>query len=160
MFVRFDRLRDLRFSQLSQVYFQPLVDRCDQHLLDNEQMFYQYLHDVFFKTENAFYAVWLEAGEYVSALRLEPYKDGYLLAGLQTHCKRRNNGYAESLVGAVIDNMKECNKYLKIYAHVKKDNVASIRVHEHCGFKKIADLAVYIDGSVASDAYTFCYISE
>lgn len=160
MFVRFDHLHNMRFSQLTQVYAQTLGCSGNNNLLEAEQDFYQYLQDVFFVSDDAFYAVWLESEKYVCALRIEPYKDGYLLAGLETCPQQRGKGYAKALVSAVIDSLKAENKPVRIYAHILKSNIASIRVHERCGFEKTADLAAYIDGSVSLNAYTYRYIFE
>lgn len=160
MFVRFDYLYNIDFASLTQVYAQTLENAGRNHLLREEQDFYQYLRDVFFETDEAFYAVWQEAGQYVSALRIEPYKDGYLLAGLETCPQQRGKGYAKALVCAVIDSLKVKRKSLKIYAHILKGNLASIHIHKECGFERISDLAAYIDGSVSSNAYTYRYVSE
>ena len=121
-------------------------------LLQAEQSFYQYLTESFFPLPGAVYAIWTENGCYLSALRLEPYKDGLLLEGLETAPAFRKQGYATRLIQAVQQKLPE-----KIYAHVHKRNKASLAVHQKCGFQVLYDYARYIDGSVASNAYTLCY---
>ena len=65
-----------------------------------EEEFYRYLSQVFFKTPGAICAVWEESGRYVSALRLEPYRDGLLLEALETDPEQRRRGYSAGLIEA------------------------------------------------------------
>lgn len=103
----------------------------------------------FFRDRDAFYAVWILNERYVSALRMEPYRDGYLLEGLETHPDMRKRGYATRLVHEVCDQIS-----VPVYSHVDKNNAPSLAVHRACGFQIIKDFAVYIDGSVSHQAYT------
>ena len=121
-----------------------------------EEAFYYYLRDVFFSVPNAFYAIWLNGDRYVCALRVEPYRDGLLLEGLETAPTYRNQGYATKLLRSVLPVIENMN-YLKLYAHVSKGNTPSLRVHEKCGFHKISDNDVLIDGSVTNRYYTLVY---
>ena len=98
-----------------------------------EEEFYRYLSQVFFKTPGAICAVWEESGRYVSALRL---------------------GYAAGLIEAVQTYLGEGGK---LYSHVDKRNLPSLKTHEKCGFRRIADVAVYVDGSVNRKACTMCW---
>lgn len=118
-----------------------------------EQEFGQYLREVFFKTPGAFCAVWEEEGKYVSALRLEPFRDGMLLEALETAPAERRKGYAVKLVRSVLAFMGD----MKVYSHVGKRNAASLAVHKHCGFRVLQDHAAYIDGSVDRRCCTLCY---
>ena len=108
---------------------------------------------MFFPTDNAWYCIWDEKGHYVSALRLEPYRDGLLLEALETAPAERRKGYAGKLLQAVQARFAQ----EKIYSHVSKRNIPSLRTHEVCGFRKIAENAVYADGSVTSRSCTFCW---
>ena len=156
---------ELSFSALMEVYlegnrengmeFYPELPE-DQRLLRAEQDFYGYLTDVFFHTAGAVCAVWEEDGRYLSALRLEPYRDGLLLEALETRPDRRRKGYGERLILAVLARFSG----VKIYSHVGKRNVPSLRIHEKCGFRRISENAVYIDGSVNSRCCTLCFDSE
>lgn len=162
MLLVFEKLRDMSFSKLMAVYeegnaenaaeFWPDMEK-GQGLLRAEQEFYQYLREIFFPTEQARYYVWEERGAYLSALRLEPYRDGMLLEALETHPAYRRMGYAARLIRAV----QEACPNVKIYSHVGKRNTASLNTHEKCGFRRISDQAVYADGSVNSRSYTLCW---
>ena len=150
-------LQQLHFSKLMEVYIEGNLEKAaDAGLLQAEQDFYQYLHDCFFPTSGAVYAVWMEDGEYLSALRLEPYKDGLLLEALETAPEHRRKGYGYQLMTAVLAEFTGET----IYSHVSKRNVPSLAIHEKCGFRKIADFAAYIDGSVNNSAVTLCYQSQ
>lgn len=118
-----------------------------------EQGFYQYLQQVFFRTPGARYLIWDENGHYVSALRLEPYRDGLLLEALETAPRHRQKGYAVKLMAAALQYAGN----VRIYSHVGKKNTASLRTHEKCGFHVISDYAVYADGSVDERCFTLLY---
>ncbi len=155
------KLQELNFSQLMAVYeegnrengalFYPELPE-GQQILRAEQSFYQYLREGFFPTEGAVYALWVENGKYVSALRLEPYEDGLLLEALETAPIARRKGYAEKLIRTVLDRFPQ-----KIYSHVSNKNTASLSVHQKCGFRQVLDYAKYIDGSVVRTAVTLQY---
>ena len=155
-------MRDLHFSRLMEVYLEGNLENGEelypdlpegQKLLRAEQDFHQCLSEVFFHTSGAIYVIWEEQGAYCSALRLEPYRDGMLLEALETAPSCRRQGYAEQLIKAV----QNCFADQKIYSHVSKKNVASLRVHEKCGFHRISEFAAYIDGSVNQRACTLCW---
>lgn len=156
-------MKELNFAQLMAVYAESNRENSDEfypqlspgeRLLQAEQDFYGYLRESFFKTEGAYYALWMENGTYVSALRIEPYKDGVLLEALETAPEQRCRGYAKQLMEAVLAGEK------KIYSHVGKRNFPSLRVHAACGFQRISEQAVYIDGSVNGKCCTLCYLAE
>ena len=148
-------LSELSFGQLMSVYeegnrlnaveFYAHMD-ANAALLQAEQDFYAYLDDCFFKTDGAWYAVWEEQGRYVSALRMEPYEDGLLLEALETIPGMRRRGFAFLLMRKVLEQVD-----VNVYSHVQKGNLASMGLHLRCGFQKISDRCVYIDGS-ESDA--------
>ena len=161
MLILVNKMRDLSFSRLMDIYAEGneengrelwpnLTD--NERILRAEQAFYQYLNEDFFKTEGAMYAIWEEKGVYVGALRLEPYEDGLLLEALETAPEYRKKGYACKLIEAVKEQFSG-----KIYSHVGKRNTASLRTHEKCGFQKCLDYAVYVDGTVARNAFTLCF---
>ena len=146
-------LRELSFGKLMETYAEGNLENGQDLWPDEpegrqialaEQEFYNYLREVFFKTPGASYFIWEEAGAYVSALRLEPYRDGLLLEALETDPRHRRKGYAAKLMEAVLLHVGDG----KIYSHVGKKNRASLRTHEKCGFRVISDHAVYADGSV------------
>ena len=154
-------LKDMDFHQLMDVYaegnrengaeFYPDLSE-NQQLLQAEQDFYAYLRE-FFKDKAAFYAVWAPEDRYVAALRMEPYQDGLLLEALETAPEHRRKGYATALVKQTLEALAQ-DKTWRVYSHVNKKNVASLGVHAACGFKRIAEHAVYADGSVLHNSCT------
>lgn len=147
-------LKELKFSQLMEVYIEGNREKAKEglSLLEAEQDFYQYLREVFFPTRGACYCLWEEEGRYISALRLEPYRDGWLLEALETRPDCRRRGYGQQLVRSVA----ALPEFSKIYSHIHRKNVPSLRLHEACGFEKILDYAVYINGSVNDHCVTYC----
>lgn len=154
-------IKDLAFAELMEVYREGNLENGQEHwpqlsegqqLLLAEQDFYQYLREVFFTEKGAVYAIWEENGKYISALRLEPYKGGLLLEALETHPEHRRKGYGEALLTAVRQRVGNT----KIYSHVHKGNIPSLKIHEKCGFRRIMEYAVYIDGSYNHRCCTLC----
>lgn len=141
------KMKDLPFGQLMQIY-------SEEYDAEAQQDFYDYLRSCFFRTDGAVYALWLEGDQAVSALRLEPWKDGLLLTGLETAPDRRNCGYALCLLRAALQWQRERGN-VRVYSHIHKQNSASIHLHEKCGFRRISDTAAYLDGSVDSRGATY-----
>ena len=152
------RLEELDFSALMDVYIEGNREKAEEYgdggLLQAEREFFDYLREDFFRQKDAFYAVWQVAGQYVSALRLEPYGDGWLLEALETAPNHRKQGYAKALMAEVLDMMGESI----VYSHESRRNEASLRTHYACGFQKYLDHVVYLDGSVSNRAITLRYI--
>ena len=154
--------KKLDFSMLTEVYADSIMKDgrlnypsrsvAEQFLLAKADL-YRYYTDVFLKMRDAFCAVWEEGGEYISALRVEPYKDGYLLSGLETAPQKRNLGYATTLLREVLAYLRK-NQWLPVCCHVSRTNAASLQVHRACGFYEILDYAAYIDGTVSRSAVT------
>lgn len=153
------KLQDLSFGKLMEIYLEGNRENGsdlwpqetpERQIALAEQDFYDYLSRTFFSVPGAFYGILTENGEYISALRMEPYQDGLLLAALETAPQHRRKGFAKQLIRQVLDYVRQG----KIYSHVHKRNQASIRTHEACGFQKILDHAVYADGSVLTSSVT------
>ena len=156
------KLHEFTFGKLMDVYAEGNLENGQDLWPDEtesrqialaEQEFYNYLQQVFFRTNGAQYLIWEENGRYVSALRLEPYQDGLLLEALETLPQARRKGYAVRLIEASLEFVGNA----KVYSHVHKQNVASLRTHEKCGFAKVLDYAVYADGSVNDRCCTLCH---
>ena len=149
-----NRLEELDFPALMEVYIEGNQEKAEEYgdggLLRVEREFRAYLRDDFFRVPGAFYAVWYADGAAVSALRMEPYQDGWLLEALETAPKHRRKGLAKALMLAVLDYMGGHT----VYSHVSKRNEASLRTHFACGFEGYLDHAVYVDGSVTQRALT------
>lgn len=161
MLILAKKLHELAFGKLMEIYVEGNLENGQQaapeepvaqQIAIGEQNFYQYLNQVFFPTPEAVYAVWEENGQYISALRLETYRDGMLLEALETRPDYRRRGYAKKLIDAVLPYYPG----LKIYSHVSRKNTASLRTHERCGFQRVLDYAVYADGSVLRHMDTLC----
>lgn len=156
----FFKLKELDFEQLMAVYEEGNMENAAEFFPDAppavqleraKQAFEDYLREDFFRVSGAFYAVWEDAGEYVSALRLEPYGDGWLLEALETRPCRRKKGYAVKLITAALERFP---KGTHVYSHVGKRNTASMATHLRCGFEKVQDYAKYVDGTVTQYSCT------
>lgn len=165
MLIITEKMNELSFGRLMELYAEenlntgrirwPEEPQWRQVALAEEE-FREFLCQVFFRTAGARYLICEEQGWYVSALRLEPYRDGLLLEALETAPDCRRKGYASGLIQAAILVAAE----QKIYAHVDHHNAASLRTHEKCGFIKLLDYAAYIDGSVDSRCCTLCHFPQ
>ena len=164
MLLTVDCLRNLDFRRLMDLYTEGNRENAElfyQHLGENqgilaaENDFYVYLRDCFFRTKGAMYCIWEEKGIYISALRLEPYRDGLLLEALETHPDYRRSGYAKKLIAAVMKWLTAQGSK-PVYSHINKRNTASLKTHLACGFQRISEQAVYIDGSVTNSSCTMC----
>lgn len=162
MLLLYHNLSQIKFSQLMAVYSESVRENGEdfypdlspnEQLLRSEQDFYAYLQTGFFAQPGDLYCIWEENGSYVSALRLESYQDGLLLEALETHPEYRRRGFAECLIRAVLDTLHP----EKVYSHIGHQNVPSQAVHAACGFRKIADHARYVDGSVNNRCGTYLY---
>ncbi len=127
----------------------------NQQQLEVEQDFFLFLKS-FLKQPDSFCAVWALDCGYVSALRIEPYRDGLLVEGLETEPNFRNHGYAKQLLRATLDYLNNRGR-LKIYSHIHNQNIASVKVHLSCGFICVSDCAAYVDGSVDNCSCTYLY---
>lgn len=163
-----DSMRKLNFRKLMEVYVEGNQENSAQLWPDEtpdrqaamaEDDFFDYLKNVFFRRQGAWYAIWEDNGSYLSALRLEPFLDGLLLEALETKPTERKRGCAVKLIRSVQERLCEQGS-IKVYSHVSKWNTASLRTHAKCGFEIIYDYAAYIDGSVNRRAYTLCWMSR
>lgn len=154
-------INQLSFYNLMQIYTETNLKDVEfnyPYLHGNEALFcvessfYHFLNDVFFKTKGAKYAIWIQNNKWVSALRLEPFVDGMLISGLETHPDHRNCGYAKYLLNGVISQM---NSGLKVYAHIDPNNLASIAVHTRCGFNKISSCSHMLNGNIDMNMDTY-----
>lgn len=154
---------ELDFEQLTLVHQESIgeegkkcfpYDGPERQRLKAEDDFEDYLRRDFFNTTDARYCIWCEGGVYLSAMRLEPYKDGILICGLETKPSCRKNGYATSLLRAALANIGQ-----PVYSHIAKNNAASIAVHVRCGFRHLCEGARLLDGSVSSFYDTYLFIN-
>lgn len=161
------------YTELAKLDFEKLMDVYEESVLENgklffpkeepsvqkrlaQENFYTYLRDVFFTSKDSFYAVWQEDSRYISALRIEPYQDGFLLSALETAPYCRGKGCGRALIKGVQTYLSNLGCGC-IYSHISNKNRSSRYVHEACGFHKILDYASYIDGTVSRQASTYRY---
>lgn len=149
MLKQIEHFSQLDFSQLLQIYAEP-----DGHPLSHREYagFYEdtlgHLND-----PGCSIALWVVKDRYCCAVRILPYQDGFLLAGLQTLREERGKGYATALLKALIAMRNDRGA---LYVHIHKKNRASLRLHEKCGFVQIMDHALLLDGTVSSSYSTYC----
>lgn len=155
-------INELDFRQLMDVYEETndLTGKANYpgepknlQILFAEQDFYQYLK-IFFEDGDALYALWTEERAYKAALRLERYRDGWLITALEVAPAARKQGCATKLLDEVKGYAAE-NNLLPLYSHVEKRNMASISTHKKCEFSVIAENAVFLDGSTHNNYYTY-----
>ena len=127
-----------------------------EQLIQAENDLYDYLTTMFQTDSKAICAVWVAEGSYKAILRLEEYRDGLLLNSLETAPEARRKGYGSLLVQNTLLQFPNIN----IYCHIHRNNKASIALHEKCGFCKIADSSLLLDGSFVRNYYTYCYHSH
>ena len=151
------KMGQLPFGALKRIYLHSNTQAANADypnrpdgLLQAEMDFYDYLRNDFFRVEGAYYCLWEIDGKPVSALRLEPYRDGLLLTGLETDPEQRGKGYAGALMAAALERVDK-----PVYSHIERNNLASVRAHEKCGFEKVTNFAVLLDGSVSQKADTY-----
>ena len=158
-------MSELPLRQLMEVYQETNISSAQRHwnayspergLAMAEDRFYEDLQCGFFSIPHAMYCLWLVEGECVSALRLEPWQDGWLLAALETAPDRRKQGHAQALLRAV-QGYLSAQGAVKLYSHIHCRNKASIHVHEACGFRKITDTAKLLDGTITSRMGTYLF---
>ena len=124
-------------------------------LAREEEDFLNYLREDFFRVKGTLYALWVADGVYKAALRVEPYRDGFLLEALETAPNARRKGYARALMDGIADHLRASGCRC-IYSHIHKGNMPSLGVHNQCGFRVIADTAALLDGTVTGRYCTMC----
>ena len=142
MLLIFNTTNGLDVSKLQQIY----SEECNSY-------FYEDTLD-FLSENGCAYAVWCVNGDYVSAMRWQPYLDGFLIAGLETRPDARRRGYAQKLLCAALRHFAADGKGM-VYSHIDRRNQASINLHCNCGFAIFCDSARLLDGSVSQAYKTF-----
>lgn len=144
---------ELDVSRLKNVYDETIIA---QKLEYSE--FIEGLYDFLRINDVAIFIRQLE-NEYVCALRLEPYRQGYLISWLETRKDFRNAGHAKALLRDVLSWCCENGK-VPVYTHVLKSNLRSLNVFTGCDFEITGKPAVLLDGSVSSAYHTLIYKKE
>lgn len=162
MYIQACSMRQLNIRDLLAVYAESIAN-CAQHQFSSypmgfrqqmaEQDLLDYLREDFFPNGGTI-ALLYHDKHCVSALRLEPYRDGILLTGLETAPGFRCKGYAGTLLAAVLNDLE---RPTRVYSHVALCNAPSMAVHRACGFQVYADHAVFLDGSVSRSSVTMVF---
>lgn len=159
MLLLFTKYNEIDVTQLLNIWSESIhssgIEKYPNHSIYEQRILSErdcsdYLQDML-NQSTGICAVWAPTGRYAAALRLEQYRDGFLIAGLETALDARRKGYAEALLSSLLDHFIGT----PIYSHISIKNVPSIRLHEKCGFRRIFDHAVFLDGSVSTNAYTY-----
>ena len=116
-----------------------------------KQEYLRYLEDVFFGQYNGKLFVYQDYDRYLSAVCIEPFKDGLLLDSLVTVPEARRRGYAKKLIDYALDYCKT----RPVYAHIHYNNKASRLLHEKIGFSLLCEYAHMLDGSIRNDHFTY-----
>ncbi|MBP3700746.1 MAG: GNAT family N-acetyltransferase [Lachnospiraceae bacterium] len=164
------RMEELDFNALMEIYAEACIENgqefwpdlpAEEQIRHSQEHFRSYLQEQFFAKPEAVYAVWLVEGRYVTALRLEPKWDGLLMEALETRPDARCQGHASALITAVQENFRTfppiASPTTKIYSHVRKTNLASLRTHERCGFQRHKDHILRYDGTTSDQFYTMLW---
>lgn len=158
-----ERFRELSFGKLMEVYRESNErngeewypeETPERQLALVEEGFCQYLQKDFFSQPEVRYFIWTENGKYVSALRLSPFLDGQLLEALETNPQERRKGFGVCLIRALQETVPAGTR---IYSHVSRKNIASLGLHQSCGFRVVQETARYLDGTVSTRAQTLCW---
>lgn len=120
-------------------YFFPELEDKALAVRKVEEGFLTFLRDEFFAGPGPAYYVLEEAGEWVSALRMNEVEPGlYYLEALETRPGYRRQGCGARLLRMVTDHLKSKGPF-RICDCVDKQNEASVRTHLACGFRIVAD---------------------
>lgn len=118
------------------LYFYPDMKDIEAGKKKVEENFIDYIKNEFFVNVGNIYYVWEEKGIWISAMRVYKINNNlYYIEALETHPKYRKQGYAEKLMSRVIDELKIQGNF-EIKSMTPKENIASQRTHEKCGFNK------------------------
>ena len=123
-----------------------------------EEGFLQFLRDEFFVGPGPAYCIWEEAGEWVSAIRMNEVEPGlYYLEALETRPDCRRRGCAVHLLREVMEHLKAKGPF-RICDCVDKQNEPSIRTHLACGFQIAAETGHdYLRNTDDPYDYSFAY---
>ena len=119
-----------------------------------EEDFYRYLSQVIFRSPGAFTPSGRKTGGMSAPCVWNRTGTGFYWKRWRLPPEQRRKGFAAALIRAV-----QCflDGKTKLYSHVDKRNLSSLKVHEKCGFRRVADFAVCVDGSVNQKMYTLCW---
>ncbi len=123
-----------------------------------ERDFLEFIRTKFFNGSGRTYWVLEQERVWVCALRLAVVEPGVLyLESLETHPDYRRRGFAVRLLKGIMEKLKKDGPY-KLYDCVHKNNEASLKTHEKCGFKIVSREGFnYLLGTQNSRTYGLQY---
>ena len=120
-------------------YFYPNEENKTLAVQKVEEGFLDYLENEFFVMPGSTYWVLEENGLWISALRTNYISEGlFYIEALETRVDKRNMGYTTKLINSIIEVMKEEGSF-KLCSCVSKQNEASLKAHQKCGFKIVSE---------------------
>ena len=120
-------------------YFFPDAEDRAEALRKVEQGFLDYLRGDFFTGSGRRYYILERDGQWLSALRLYPIRDGlYYLEALETHPAHRRQSCASRLLRALIGELKARGAF-RLCDCVGRNNLPSRLCHERCGFRIVGE---------------------
>ena len=135
------------------VFFPMIRDKMTAVKLTEEE-YLKYLKREFLRDPGN--ALWvLEAdGVWVSALRTYPAAgNAQYIEAVETHPDHRRRGYAAKLLTDVLARLKQ-EGCVKVCDCVEKENTASLKLHERCGFRIARDPGYdYLAGEAEEDTF-------
>ena len=149
MLITITEFKDLDTRKLMDIYSESNYENTDYFYPDEqdkaaavrkvEEGFLDFLKNDFFGQAGASYWILEEDGVWVSALRLSRIQtDLYYLEALETRQDQRRKGYASLLLSGVVESLKKAGPF-RLCDCVSKKNTASLKTHEKCGFRIVAE---------------------
>ena len=168
MLLKIKNYTDLDDRKLMDIYAESNFENVDYFYPDEvdksvgvkkvEAGFLDFLKNNFFKQEKATYWVLEENGIWVSAARtcfIKP--DIIYLEALETMPSERNKGYGSKLLFELIEALKK-EGHFRLCDCVSKKNIPSLKTHEKCGFKIVADVGNdYLNNDVDDHCFSLEY---
>ena len=172
MILRFDKLDDLNFPKLMEIYRESNSENAAEMFPDIkdpeegrklvEERFKNYLQ-VFFQTPGNRYYVLSLNDEWLSAIRLFPVPEknrSFYAEALETRPDSRRKGYGAELFQELFEELKKEGSF-EITDSVSKRNEPSLRLHQACGFEIFQDESVCaLNGYHNEKAYGLRYKYE
>lgn len=171
--LRFDRLEDLDFPKLMEIYregnlrtipfFFPDETDPERGLRGVEEKFYEYYQTDFYAAPGRRSYVLADGDRWVSALRLFPVpgqKGAWHAEALATAADCRRRGYAKRLFELLFRALGAEGPFV-VTNSVNRDNAASLALHEAAGFQLTQDPACCpLNGKTNPKAFGFTYRFE
>ena len=167
MLLRITDYGDLDERKLMDIYSESNFDNTEYFYPDEtdkkaavikvESGFLSFLKD-FFKKSRAVYWVLEIDGTWLSALRTCEVEPGlYYLEALETRPDHRRKGYGSMLLSCVLEALR-AEGHFRLCDCVSKNNTASLKTHEKCGFRIVSEEGYdYLNGEADDHDYGMEY---